>query len=201
MDNQRHTDNQSAQLFYIIGPSGSGKDSIISQIRSEWPMHIMVAHRYITRRADAGNENHVALSSDEFYKRKERQLFSLNWYANGHHYGIGCEVDVWLRKGVDVIVNGSRAHLPQAQQRYGDSLVPIVITVDHQVLKERLIARGRETLEEINQRLTRSLSLKSTVINQAMTLDNSGHLKQTVEPFNRYYQQKLKSISQYLASE
>lgn len=54
------------QLYYVIGPSGSGKDSIISALREQFVKDLVVAHRYITRAADAGGENHVELSDDEF---------------------------------------------------------------------------------------------------------------------------------------
>lgn len=183
-----------ACLFYVIGPSGSGKDSVISRIREHWPKHIMIAHRYITRFADAGSENHVALSSHEFLQRKDNQFFALDWQANGHYYGIGCEIDVWLDKGVDVMVNGSRAYLEQAKKRYGNALIPVVITVESSILKNRLIARGRENLKEIEQRLIRSNQLNLQSIKGALSLDNSGCLDKAIEPFNHYYQQRLLSI-------
>ncbi|OEF28973.1 ribose 1,5-bisphosphokinase [Vibrio rumoiensis] len=200
MDNSRETINQSAtvkssaaRLFYVIGPSGAGKDSVMNLIRDHWSQHIVIAHRYITRDAGAGNENHVALSQREFTQRKEKCLFALDWQANGYCYGIGCEVDTWLKKGVDVMVNGSRAHLKQAQQRYGSALVPVVITVESEILKSRLIARGRESLQEIEQRLIRAKQLNQQRIEGAILLDNSGCLEQTIEVFNVYYQQRLEA--------
>ncbi len=40
---------------------------------------ICFAHRYITRAADAGGENHVALSPEEFATRRKARLFALSW--------------------------------------------------------------------------------------------------------------------------
>ena len=197
MEGSNHHSTPTACLFYVIGASGSGKDSVMNRIREHWPKHIMIAHRYITRSADAGSENHVALSSHEFSQRKDNQFFALAWQANGHHYGIGCEVDVWLDKGIDVMINGSRAYLKQAKKRYGSALIPVVITVENSILKERLIARGRENSDEIEQRLTRSNQLNLQPIKGAIQLDNSGYLDKTVEPFNHYYQQRLLSIQSY----
>ncbi|MCF7355064.1 ribose 1,5-bisphosphokinase [Vibrio sp. CK2-1] len=194
MESSYSHSRSNACLFYVIGASGSGKDSVINRIRDHWPKHIMIAHRYITRSADAGSENHVALSSHEFSQRKDNQLFALDWQANGHCYGIGCEVDVWLDKGVDVMINGSRAYLEQAKKRYGSALIPVVISVESRILKERLIARGRESLEEIEQRLIRSNQLNLQPIKGAIQLDNSGCLDEAIEPFNQYYQQRLLSI-------
>ncbi len=102
-----------AKIFYLMGPSGSGKDAIISGLRPH--LHhdagIMIAHRYITRHWQSGGENHIELSTTEFNLRKSLGLFSLSWEANGHQYGIGCEVDAWLNANHSVIVNGSREHL------------------------------------------------------------------------------------------
>ncbi|GAL20638.1 ATP-binding protein PhnN [Vibrio maritimus] len=41
--------NTKGKLYYIVGPSGAGKDTLIDAIRAEFPEDIIVAHRYITR--------------------------------------------------------------------------------------------------------------------------------------------------------
>ncbi|SQB25645.1 ribose 1,5-bisphosphokinase [Citrobacter koseri] len=48
------------------------------------------------------------------------------------------EIDLWLHAGFDVVVNGSRAHLPQAQARYGKALLPICLQVSPDILRQRL---------------------------------------------------------------
>lgn len=106
-----------ARLIYLMGPSGAGKDSLLAALRADADSAPLVAHRYITRPADAGCENHIALSEPEFLRRRAKGLFALDWQAHQQHYAFGIEVDLWLLQGIDVAVNGSRAHLPQAQQR------------------------------------------------------------------------------------
>jgi phosphonate metabolism protein PhnP len=71
------------------------------------------------------------------------------------HYGIPIEIDQWLAEGHDVLINGSRGHLPQARARYPDLLV-VLLCVDQAVLRQRLLARGRESAEEIEARLGRN---------------------------------------------
>ncbi len=117
------------KLIWLMGPSGSGKDSLLAELRQQEPAQLLVAHRYITRAANAGNENHIALSEQEFFTRAGQNLLALSWHANGFYYGVGVEIDLWLHAGFDVVVNGSRAHLPQAQARYGTSLLPICLQV------------------------------------------------------------------------
>lgn len=54
------------KLIWLMGPSGSGKDSLLAELRLREQTQLLVAHRYITRDASAGSENHIALSEQEF---------------------------------------------------------------------------------------------------------------------------------------
>lgn len=110
------------RLWYVVGPSGAGKDSVMAYARQHCPpgLPLVFAHRYITRPADAGGENHVALSEAEFRWRAERGLFAMTWTRNGLHYGIGREVQDWLADGIDVVVNGSRHSLESARTVFPD---------------------------------------------------------------------------------
>jgi ribose 1,5-bisphosphokinase len=142
-------------LYYVMGPSGVGKDSVLAWVREHGVAHgVLCAHRYITRPAHAGGENHVALSEAEFHSREQRGLFALTWEAHGLHYGIGNEVAHWLAHGADVLVNGSRAALEMARKRF-PGLRPVLITASSEVIARRLAARGRETAEEIAARIAR----------------------------------------------
>jgi ribose 1,5-bisphosphokinase len=146
-----------ARLIYVVGASGSGKDSLMSYARSRLAneSQVVFAHRYITRSADAGGENHVALTQEEFDSRRRAGLMAMHWESHGHAYGLGIEVNQWLAKGITVVVNGSREYLETAAQRYPE-LVPVWVEVSPEVLRARLQARGREGAEEIEKRLARA---------------------------------------------
>lgn len=90
------------RLIWLMGPSGSGKDSLLSALRQREHSQLLVAHRYITRDANAGSENHIALSEQEFFTRAGQNLLALSWHANGYYYGVGIEIDLWLHAGFDV---------------------------------------------------------------------------------------------------
>lgn len=125
------------KLIWLMGPSGSGKDSLLAELRLREQTQLLVAHRYITRDASAGSENHIALSEQEFFTRAGQNLLALSWHANGLYYGVGVEIDLWLHAGFDVLVNGSRAHLPQARARYQSALLPICLQVSPEILRQR----------------------------------------------------------------
>ncbi len=162
------------RLYYVMGPSGAGKDSVLAWVRSHGVSHdVLCAHRYITRPADAGGENHVALSEAEFRLRAERGLFVLTWQAHGLHYGIGREVQHWLERGAHVLVNGSRDAYPQAYQRF-PALQPVVITASRETIAARLVARGRENEASIAERLARRDAYH--VPADALVIPNDGSL-------------------------
>ncbi len=144
-----------ARLFYVIGASGSGKDSLLRHAREQLSGHrnIVFAHRYITRPHDAGGENHIALNDAEFDARLAGGLFAMNWSSHGLRYGIGKEINLWLAKGCSVVLNGSREYLGRALLNYHE-LTPVLVEVAPDILRQRLQARGRETPEEIKQRLS-----------------------------------------------
>lgn len=126
------------------------KRQSVDGTRQREQTQLLVAHRYITRAASAGSENHIALSEQEFFTRAGQNLLALSWHANGLYYGVGVEIDLWLHAGFDVLVNGSRAHLPQARARYQSALLPVCLQVSPEILRQRLENRGRENASEIN---------------------------------------------------
>ncbi len=169
------------RLFYILGASGAGKDSLIQYVRQHIPdgAPIAYAHRYITRSADAGGENHIALSQREFALREKKGLFSMYWDSHQTRYGIGREIDLWMSQGLDVIVNGSRAYLEQAMSLY-PRLFPIWIHVSPQTLRKRLIQRGRENGIEIKGRIEQAIRLDHIARNKGLEfIDNDRPLRES----------------------
>ncbi|MGF1762673.1 ribose 1,5-bisphosphokinase [Aliivibrio kagoshimensis] len=172
-----------ANLFYIMGASGCGKDTVIQALRSDPRLSMQVAHRYITRPADSGNENHIALTEAEFHHRVEMELFSMCWHANGLYYGVGKEIEHWLEQGQNVLLNGSREYYPKAKQRFGEQLIPVWITVEMSQLRARLQDRGRESDTQIHDRIQRAIHYQSSMPTEAWVIDNSGEISQSVERF------------------
>lgn len=172
------------RLIYLIGPSGSGKDSLLDTAREELTRRgCRVVQRVITRSAEAVGEAAQAVTAEQFLMMQARGDFALSWQANGLHYGIPKQIDEWLAQGLDVLVNGSRGHLLQARQRYPD-LLAILLTVSDEILRQRLLARGRESVADIEARLQRNSRFTVELLASdpaVFVLDNSGALQQTAE--------------------
>jgi len=175
-------------LVYVMGPSGSGKDSLIAHVRQgmsavytlTWNIcadaraalrPIFFARRYITRPANAGGEKHYPLTLEEFQLRKSRGDFSLSWESHGLCYGISADIDSRLASGAVVVVNGSREYLPKALKCY-PKLLPVLISAQPEVLRERLEKRGREKQTDINERLAGATMLPE--VSALIQVDNSG---------------------------
>ena len=174
----------SGRLVYLMGPSGSGKDSLIDAARDALAqLDCVVARRVITRSAESVGEAALGLTPQAFAELAREGGFALSWHANGLDYGIPVQIDQWLAQGLHVLVNGSRGHLPLVKERY-PQLLPILLTVNTDVLRERLQRRGRESSEEIETRLARNaLFARGTAENESggiFLLDNSAELSTTL---------------------
>ena len=155
------------KLIWLMGPSGSGKDSLLAELRLREQTQLLVAHRYITRDASAGSENHIALSEQEFFTRAGQNLLALSWHANGLYYGVGVE----------------------ARARYQSALLPVCLQVSPEILRQRLENRGRENASEINARLARAARYTPQ---DCHTLNNDGSLRQSVDTLLTLIHQKEK---------
>ncbi len=162
------------RIFYVMGASGVGKDSLLGYVRGRVRSsdRILFAHRYITRPA-GGNENHVALSEPEFTRRLQAGLFCFSWASHGFRYGIGIEIDFWTKAGFDVVINGSRE--AYAAARMERPVEGVLITASHDTLRDRLVARGRESERDVEARLARSATF--AVPSDVRAISNDGPLE------------------------
>ena len=144
----------SGRLIAVVGPSGVGKDSVMEALAHAHPK-LGLVKRVITRPQGLGGEDYYPVSEDDFLSRKARGDFVLDWPAHGLLYGIPKEIKEDLALGQDFLVNLSRAVLPAAKQVFPD-LVTLRLTASQETLLSRLSARGRETEDDIKQRLSRA---------------------------------------------
>lgn len=141
------------RLICVVGPSGAGKDTLIDAARIQRP-DLVIVRRVITRPSALGGEDFDGVTQAEFERRKAAGDFALDWRAHGLSYGLPAATLALRDEGRDLLVNGSRAALEQARGVFPD-LEVIRITAPSSVLMERLLARGRETREEIEARVLR----------------------------------------------
>jgi phosphonate metabolism protein PhnN/1,5-bisphosphokinase (PRPP-forming) len=144
------------KLILVVGPSGSGKDTLIEAARRHFEAddRIVFCKRCITR-ADQTGEAHEFVSEAEFARMKSEGAFFLSWDAHGLHYGITADIRKDLSAGRNVVVNVSRGVITEARRKWPDTHV-INLSARPDVLRQRLEVRGREAGDNIGKRLERA---------------------------------------------
>ncbi|HVO15227.1 MAG TPA: phosphonate metabolism protein/1,5-bisphosphokinase (PRPP-forming) PhnN [Alphaproteobacteria bacterium] len=172
-------------LVLVVGPSGSGKDTLIAGARAALAdsADYVFPRREITRAAEAGGEPHVAVSEAEFGARLDAGRYALAWQAHGLSYGIPTEIVGELEAGRAVVVNVSRTVIDDARRRFVRVHV-VRVAVDEAALRERLAARGREDPAAVAGRLARA-GLASGDAGDVV-IDNSGAIEPAVAAFTAF---------------
>jgi ribose 1,5-bisphosphokinase len=146
-------------LVLVVGPSGAGKDTVLGMARLALAgdPRFRFVRRVITRPADAGGEDHEAVTEDAFVQR----VFALHWQAHGLRYGIPLDVVDDVARGIVVVANVSRGVIAEAARRFPVRVIEV--TAPPEVLIRRLTERGRETADDVAKRLARDVPIPDGV--------------------------------------
>jgi len=167
-------------LITVVGPSGSGKDTIMRagmEVFSDDP-DVYWVRRVITRASEPGREDHDSVSAEQFKKMSEQGEFAVQWHAHGLSYGVPVSIHQHILDGKVVIANGSRAALDDFRQQF-KNFKAVWINASEEVLVERLVDRGTESVEAIRERLQRRPSV--TPDEDDVVIDNNGQVDESVE--------------------
>lgn len=162
------------RLILVVGPSGAGKDTLLAGTEAalQGRPGLRFARRAITRPADAGGEDHVAMTPEAFAEALARGAFLFHWSAHGLDYGVPAAVGDWLAAGIDVVLNGSRAAAPAIVARHPASAM-VTVTAPEAVVAARLAGRGREDAEAIERRRRRAVPEPPAGIPHRMVLNDA----------------------------
>ncbi|MCO4890660.1 phosphonate metabolism protein/1,5-bisphosphokinase (PRPP-forming) PhnN [Cupriavidus sp. WGtm5] len=147
--------NASGTFFFVVGPSGAGKDSLMDGARATLDDNYVFARRVITRPEGAAGEEHEGVSEAEFARRQAKGEFLVTWDAHELRYGLPRSLMSELERGRNVVANGSRAVIAELAGRL-PRFVVVLVTAPHDVLARRIAARGREAGEEVARRVART---------------------------------------------
>lgn len=140
----------------VVGPSGAGKDTLLDGARAHaaCARRFHFARRVITRPAGSPGEDHDSQSEADFVQREAQGGFLITWRAHGLSYGLPAALRDVLDAGGHVLANGSRAVVAELARRV-PHLVVVEVTAASEVLAQRIAGRGRESSEQVLQRLAR----------------------------------------------
>ena len=163
-------------LVLVIGPSGVGKDTLISGARQalDADKRFSFVRRLVTRPTDLDLEDHLSIEPGEFAEALANGRLALHWEAHGLHYALPIGVDTDLALGRIVVANVARHAVPMAIAKYPKCHV-VMITAEISIRAGRLANRGRENRDQITARLAREgAALPSTV--SPVVIDNSSSI-------------------------
>jgi len=163
-------------LVLVVGPSGVGKDTLISHVRAAMrdDNRVCIPRRVITRASD-GAEDHDTVSDAGFDQALANGGFTLWWAAHGHKYGIPAAGGDAIRAGRTVVCNVSRTVVTSARDRFSRVTV-VLVTAPVEVLRERLAARERASDGDLARRIARSEAI-SADIDADVVITNVGALE------------------------
>jgi guanylate kinase len=145
------------KVFVITGPSGVGKGTLIEQLLERVP-ELELSTSATTREPRAGEvdgRDYFFLTPEEFRRRLEAGDFLEHASYSGNYYGtLREEVERRLAEGQSVVLEIEVQGARQVRDALGEDAVLIFIAPpDEKVLRERLVGRGTDSPEDIEQRL------------------------------------------------
>jgi ribose 1,5-bisphosphokinase len=145
------------RIVLVVGPSGAGKDTLLSLARSACANDdkVVFPRRVVTRQASQAEDN-VEVSSDAFCKSLARGEFAMHWEAHGHCYALPRSIEDDIHAGRTVVINVSRTVIDGFRRAYSDVVV-VSITAPPDILAERLRLRARGSDGRIEERLSRAV--------------------------------------------
>ena len=168
--------NRLGKFIVISGPSGVGKGTICNILLSKKENNLSYSISMTTRKKRIYEKNGVDYyftSRDNFKKRiLNNEFLEYNLYNKEYYGTLKTEVLDKINKGINVIseldVNGAK----KIKNNFKDCILIYITAPNIEELRRRLIKRGTENKEEIEQRLKIALYEEKEKINYDYVIMN-----------------------------
>lgn len=151
-----------SKIIVFSAPSGSGKSTIINWLmeHKELNLHFSVsATSRMPRGTEQNGVEYFFFTPDEFREHIEAGDFlEYEEVYPGRYYGtLSAEVDKQLEKGENVVIDMDVHGALNIKKYYGDrAMLVFVQPPSIEVLRQRLVDRGTEVMEMIEERVSRA---------------------------------------------
>ena len=143
------------KFIVISGPSGVGKGTICNKLFKELNAWYSVSTTTRSpREGEVDGVNYFFITKEEFLKKIDAGEFLEYNYYNENYYGTSKKIVLEkMEQGIndfsEVDVNGAR----NIKKIFPDALLIYIAPPSMEELRKRLIGRGTDPIERINQRL------------------------------------------------
>ncbi|MCH5215805.1 MAG: guanylate kinase [Muribaculaceae bacterium] len=150
------------KIIILSAPSGSGKSTIIEEIINDPDLHLefsISATNREPRRGEVNGVNYYFMDTESFNKAiSNDELVEYEEVYPGRFYGtLKKELERIISSGNNVILDIDVKGALNVKKIYGDTALSIFIMPPSiEILKHRLLSRGTESVEAINQRLSKA---------------------------------------------
>ena len=143
-------------LFVVSSPSGGGKGTLIQRVLKRMP-NLCYSVSYTTRKPRNGEEDgreYFFVSREQFSEMVERNDF-LEWATvHSHLYGTSrSQVSRDVALGRDIVLEVDVQGAASIRNLVSDAVSVFILPPSLEVLRERLIARGTDSPEDLAVRL------------------------------------------------
>ncbi len=142
-------------LFIISGPSGTGKGTVCKELIARGDVFLSVSATTRDRRAGEIDGETYHFTDKAGFEKMIAAGEMLEWACyNGNYYGTPkAAVEKMLSEGRNVILEIEPQGALAVKEKMPEAVLIFVIPPSVEVLKGRLLDRGRESEEEIFERL------------------------------------------------
>jgi guanylate kinase len=149
--------SKSGLLIILSGPSGSGKDTILSELAKRED-DIKISISMTTRKPrdwEVDGKNYYFVEEGYFLRKLEgEQILEYAQYGSNYYGTPKAPVDLWLSEGKTVILKIEVQGAEKIRALYPDSVSIFLMPPSLRILEERLRKRETEDEDEINSRLS-----------------------------------------------
>ncbi len=189
--------DKKGHLIVLSGFSGVGKGTVSKLLVKEYGYHLSIsATTRSPREGEAHGREYFFLSREEFLKSVEENGFIEHAQYVNNYYGTPRNfVEEKIAAGESVILEIEVQGALAIKEQYPDAILIFLTASSASQLKDRLIGRGTESMEVIQDRLSRAVE-ESTFMDQYQYIvcNEDGKIEQCMEDIHNIIETKTKLV-------